>query len=89
MAANCSNEGCLGEYEERLLPHTARNGGQVIVIDNVPTEVCSECGDVLLKTETISRLEELLDTSSDQSDSDQSEIGSHHEFAPGNDPNDP
>ena len=84
MVAQCGIEGCLGEYEERLLPHTARNGGQVIVIDNVPTEVCSECGDVLLKTETISRLEDLLNTTSDQAETE-----SHHEVAPGNDPNDP
>ena len=84
MVALCGIDGCLGEYEARLLPHTARIEGQVIVIDNVPTEVCSECGNVLLKTETISRLEELLDTTSDRS-----ETGSHREFAPGNDPNDP
>ncbi len=56
----CSINGCLGEYEERNIVHTVRYSGQVIVIDHVPAEVCSVCGDVLLKPETVRRIEELL-----------------------------
>ena len=58
----CSIEGCPGEYEERQIVHTVRYRGQVIVIDQVPAEVCSVCGDVLLKPETVRRIEELLRT---------------------------
>lgn len=58
----CSIEGCPGEYEERQIVHTVRYRGQVIVIDHVPAEVCSVCGDVLLKPETVRRIEELLRT---------------------------
>ena len=43
--------------------HTVRYQGQVIVIDNVPAEVCSVCGDVLLKPETVRRIEMLLQSS--------------------------
>jgi hypothetical protein len=39
-----------------------RYRGQIIVIDHVPAEVCSVCGDVLLKPETVRRIEELLRT---------------------------
>ncbi len=58
----CSIEGCPGEYEERKIVHTVRHQGRVIVIDHVPAEVCSVCGDVLLKPETVRRIEMLLRT---------------------------
>jgi len=56
----CSLEGCPGEYEERKIVHTVRHKGQVTVIDHVPAEVCSICGDVLLTPETVRRIEVLL-----------------------------
>ena len=60
----CSIEGCPGEYEEKKIVHTVRHNGQVIVIDHVPAEVCPVCGDVLLKPETVRRIEKLLKTAS-------------------------
>ncbi|MCK4385854.1 MAG: YgiT-type zinc finger protein [candidate division Zixibacteria bacterium] len=39
-----------------------RHRGRVIVIDHVPAEVCSVCGDVLLKPETVRHIETLLRT---------------------------
>ena len=60
----CSLEGCPGEYKEKEILHTVRYQGQVVVIDNIPAEVCTICGDVLLKPETVQYIEELLDTSS-------------------------
>ncbi len=58
----CGMKGCPGEYEHRLVAHTVRHKGQVIVIDHVPAEVCSVCGDVLFKPETVQRIEKLLET---------------------------
>ncbi len=58
----CSIKGCPGTYEERQVVHTVRYKGQVIVIDHVPAEVCSVCGDVLLTPETVRHIEELLKT---------------------------
>jgi YgiT-type zinc finger domain-containing protein len=58
----CSIEGCPGEYEERQIVHTVRYQGQVMVIDHVPAEVCSVCGDVLFKPETVRQIEKLLRT---------------------------
>jgi len=58
----CSIEGCPGEYGKRKIAHTVRHKGQVVVIDHVPAEVCSVCGDVLLKPETVRRVEMLLRT---------------------------
>ncbi len=59
---NCSVESCPGEYEEQAVVHTVRYRGEVIVIDHVPAEVCTVCGDVLLKPETVRRIEGLLNT---------------------------
>ncbi len=56
----CSIQGCPGQYEDRQVVHTVRYHSQVIVIDHVPAEVCSTCGDVLLKPETVRRIEALL-----------------------------
>ncbi len=58
----CSIAGCPGEYEERKIIHTVRYQGQIIVVDGVPAEVCSLCGDVLLRPETVRRIENLLET---------------------------
>ena len=60
----CSIEGCSGESEEQKIMHTVRYQGQVFVIDHVPAEVCSACGDVLLKPETVRGIEALLRTAS-------------------------
>jgi len=56
----CSIEGCPGQYERKQIVHTARQRGQVIVIDHVPAQVCSTCGDVLLEVQTSRHIEDLL-----------------------------
>ena len=58
----CSISGCPGTYEARTVIHTVRWRGEVIVIDHVPAEVCSVCGDVLLTPDTVRRIEALLAT---------------------------
>jgi len=56
----CSIRDCPGECESRLVTHTVRYHGQVVVIDRVPADVCAVCGDVLLSPETVRHIEELL-----------------------------
>ena len=58
----CSLQGCPGDYEDRKIVHTVRHHGEVIVINNVPAEVCSVCSDVLLKPGTVRQIEILLRT---------------------------
>ncbi len=57
----CSIDGCPGEYEAKNIMHTVRRHGQVIVIDHVPADVCSFCGDALLNLDTVRRIESLLE----------------------------
>ena len=56
----CTIEGCPGTYEDKLIFHSMRYKGQVLVFDQVPAEVCAVCGDTLLKPETIERIEKKL-----------------------------
>jgi YgiT-type zinc finger domain-containing protein len=47
-------------YEAREITHTVKHRGRIVVIDQVPAEVCSICGDVLLQPATVRHIEELL-----------------------------
>ncbi|MBI3894548.1 MAG: YgiT-type zinc finger protein [Acidobacteria bacterium] len=58
----CTIQGCPGDYENRTVVHTVRHRGNVVVIDHVPAEVCSVCGDVLFTSATIRRIEQLLES---------------------------
>lgn len=58
----CSIKGCPGEYENRNIVHTVRHNGDVTVIDHVPAEVCSICGDILLSPTTIRHIEGILES---------------------------
>jgi len=56
----CSVTECPGTYEDRKIVHTVRPAGHVVIVDGVPAEVCSVCGDVLLKPDTVRRIEAIL-----------------------------
>ena len=47
------------------ITHTVRHRGRLVVIDGVPADVCSLCGDILLMPGTVRRIEELLETTPD------------------------
>jgi HTH-type transcriptional regulator / antitoxin MqsA len=56
----CSIQGCPGHYETKLIVHTVKQGGRVLVFENVPAEICDVCSDTLLTPETIRHLERLM-----------------------------
>ena len=51
---------CNGQYEERLIARAYRRDGRVIVVDDVPAEVCDQCGDILLKPDTVELIREAM-----------------------------
>jgi YgiT-type zinc finger domain-containing protein len=61
-AMKCTIAGCPSVYEPRVVVHTVKQRGQIVVIDHVPAEVCDVCGDVLLTLETMRRIEVLIKT---------------------------
>ncbi len=52
----CSITGCPGRYEERSITHTVQYHGEIIVIDHVPADEYTVCGDVLLRPETVGKI---------------------------------
>lgn len=56
----CTTAGCPGSYERRLVALTLRYGGELIVLDNIPAEVCDTCGDDRLSAETNEKIDRLL-----------------------------
>ena len=60
----CSLAGCTGQYEPRLVIHTIRHEGRVVVIDHVPAEVCPACGDILFTPATVRAIERMLESRS-------------------------
>ncbi len=59
LRRRCTVDNCMGEYEQREVVHTIHQGNRIIVIDHVPAEVCSVCGDVLFTPDTVRRIESL------------------------------
>ena len=62
---NCTIRGCPGEYEARERVEVVRAGREdrdFIVVERVPAEVCTVCGDVLFTPETVERLQALRRT---------------------------
>lgn len=59
-ARPCSVQGCPGEYEPQKVVHTVRHRGEILVIENVPAEVCTVCVDVLFTPETLRRIEQII-----------------------------
>jgi len=56
----CSMSGCAGEYQTEAVTLTFRRQGEIVVVDHVPAEVCSVCGDQLLAPETVRALEAIV-----------------------------
>ncbi len=57
---NCTVQGCPGEYEDTKIVHTVVHRGEIVVIEHVPAEICSICGDILFTPKTVREIETLL-----------------------------
>ena len=60
VTMDCTIEGCSGKYEEQYIVHTTRHNERVVVVDNVPAEVCGVCGDTLLSSIAMRRIDSIL-----------------------------
>ena len=57
---DCTIQGCKGKYDEQYIVHTTRHNDRLVVFDNVPAEVCGTCGDTLLSSLAMRRIDALL-----------------------------
>ncbi len=51
---------CKGRLERRVISYTQPFEGKLYVIDNVPAEVCRQCGEIVLDPSTAKRIQELV-----------------------------
>ncbi len=59
---NCNVKGCPGQYEEKRVLQAEEVDGQVVVVRNVPAQVCGFCGDVLTTWDTMAQVAAFLET---------------------------
>lgn len=51
---------CKGQLEDRLTNFIADLGESIIIVRDVPSQVCSQCGEVSYSDEVARRLEEIV-----------------------------
>ena len=52
----CTVAGCSGEYRERFITQVFDRQGRIIVVEDIPAQVCDVCGDILLVPKVVERL---------------------------------
>jgi YgiT-type zinc finger domain-containing protein len=53
---------CQGETKPRRVTKHHRHKGRLYVIENVPAEVCQECGERYFHAQTLDAIDRLLDS---------------------------
>jgi YgiT-type zinc finger domain-containing protein len=53
---------CGGVVEERLLPREIRWKGKLLVFENVPMGVCTQCGEKFLRPEVAKTIDAALES---------------------------
>ncbi|MDM8549775.1 YgiT-type zinc finger protein [Desulfobacterales bacterium HSG2] len=56
----CPIHSCPGQYQKRAIIHAVRYQGKVTVLNNVPAEVCTVCGDTLISLDVAEAIESIL-----------------------------
>jgi YgiT-type zinc finger domain-containing protein len=51
---------CLGDLEERLIRYVQDYKGTVVIIENVPALVCTQCGEQLLEPGVVDKIQQLV-----------------------------
>ena len=53
---------CKGDMEDRLTTFMVDLGNCIVIVKNVPSHVCKQCGEVSYSDEVSARLEQIVDT---------------------------
>ena len=51
---------CKGELEERLIRYLSEFEGRVMIIENVPAEACTQCGEKVFRPEVVEKIQRLV-----------------------------
>ena len=51
---------CKGALERKIISYTQPFEGRLYVIENVPAQVCQQCGEIVLEPPTAKKIQELV-----------------------------
>jgi YgiT-type zinc finger domain-containing protein len=51
---------CQANLEERLIRYIQEYDGRVVIIDNVPAEVCVQCGEQFIRPDVAAKIQRLV-----------------------------
>ena len=51
---------CKGDLESKLIRYVQEYKGRVIIIENVPAEVCTQCHEPLLHPDVVERIQRVV-----------------------------
>ena len=51
---------CRGEMEARRIRHIHEWGEDIFIFENVPAEVCKQCGEEYFEPETLKRIDAIV-----------------------------
>ncbi|MBI4287931.1 MAG: type II toxin-antitoxin system MqsA family antitoxin [Chloroflexi bacterium] len=51
---------CKGELSKKTVTHPQVYRGKVYILENIPAEVCSQCGEVLLRPGVLEKIQQLI-----------------------------
>ena len=51
---------CKGELDERLIRYLSEFEGRVMIIENVPAEACTQCGEKVFRPEVVEKIQRLV-----------------------------
>lgn len=52
---------CKGKVEARRIRHVHEWGEQIYILENVPAEVCTQCGEQYFAPETVRRFDAIVE----------------------------
>ena len=58
MAEQCAL--CRGDLEERSIRHIMEYEGRIVVVENVPALVCTQCGETVLRPDVAEKLQQIV-----------------------------
>ena len=51
---------CRGKLEEKTITYPQSYQGKIYILEDVPAEVCHQCGEVLLLPDVVERIQQLV-----------------------------
>ena len=51
---------CGGKLVNKMVTHPQEYKGEIVILENVPAEVCRQCGEVLLRPEVLEQVQKIV-----------------------------